>query len=110
VSYHYPKALRLRSRRDFQRMGRQQTRLKGNYILIDVRENQTSVTRLGITVTRQFGDSHKRNRFKRLVREAFRLGYPDLIKGLDLNIRPCNPEATLQQIQSELRYFLEKEV
>lgn len=108
VNHRFPKALRLLSRRDYQRMGKQHTRLSGTYLLIDYRENQTPVSRLGITVTRQFGDSHKRNRFKRLVREAFRLCYPSLRKGLDINIRPRNgsDKATLQMIQQELLHLL----
>lgn len=44
--------------------------------------------RLGITVSRKFGKSHQRNRFKRIVREAFRLCQHQLPTSLELVIRP----------------------
>jgi len=90
-------------------MGRHCKRHNGKLIAIDVRENRSSVTRLGITVTKKFGDAHHRNRFKRMVREAFRLAYADLCRGIDLNIRPVgkNHDLSMQQIQEELLHFLQ---
>jgi ribonuclease P protein component len=83
-------------------------RYNGAFFAIDVRKNNLEVTRVGITVTRRFGDAHRRNRFKRLVREAFRLCQHDLIKGVDLNIRPYPKkfQLTMQQVQAELLRFL----
>lgn len=45
-------------------------------------------TRLGITVTKKFGKAHHRNKFKRRVKEAFRVSKNYLIRGVDLVIRP----------------------
>jgi len=44
--------------------------------------------RLGITVTRRYGKSHLRNRFKRLVREVFRIHSQELPQGLDIIVKP----------------------
>jgi ribonuclease P protein component len=88
VKATFPKELRLRSRRDYQRMAYQFKRLVGNFIIIYCKENQRQITRLGITVSRKFGKAHERNRFKRVIREAYRLCHHDLPQGLDLNIRP----------------------
>ena len=85
---NYPKALRLRTRRDFQRMAHKSRRHVGNLLIIDSRENHTQRTRLGITVTKRYGKSHVRNRFKRIVREAFRQCHGQLKQGMDLNVRP----------------------
>lgn len=102
--------MRLRSRKDYKRMGMHTKRHNGQYISIEVRNNNSSSTRLGITVTRRFGDAYRRNRFKRLVREAFRLSYPSLIKGLDINVRPHQGcyHLNLYQVQSEFLHFLKQ--
>lgn len=82
----------------------------GKFLAIDVRFNNSPVTRLGITVSKKFGDAHRRNRFKRLVREAFRLNYTALEAGVDLNIRPrfSAQSAALEDVQAELLKFLAK--
>lgn len=100
----FPKYLRLRSRYDYKRMSFKCKRYNGAFFTIDIRQNNSHVTRLGITVTRQFGDAHHRNRFKRIVREAFRLCSSRLIKGVDINIRPFPRlfDLTMAQVQSEL--------
>lgn len=80
----------------------------GRFIIVEVRANQTPYTRLGVTVTRHYGKSHERNRFKRLTREAFRKTRHSLIQGYDLNIRPRSiaKEATSAAIQQELCHLV----
>lgn len=83
-------------------------RYTGAFFYLDVRHNGSSLTRLGLTLTRHFGDSHRRNRFKRIAREAFRLCYDRLVKGIDINIRPFpgHFDLTPVQVQEELLSFL----
>lgn len=106
--FSFPKKLRLRTRYDYKRMASRCKRFSGAFFTIEVRKNDSAVTRLGITVTKRFGDAHCRNRFKRVVREGFRLCYSELVKGLDLNVRPLNGcfELTMPQAQAELLRFL----
>lgn len=102
--------MRLCKRRDFLRMNHQSKAYIGRLIIIEVRPNQLLRTRLGITVTKRFGKSHDRNRFKRIVREAFRLSVGLLITGFDLNIRPRSQAKSTSSdaVLSEIIYLIGK--
>lgn len=61
-------------------------------------------TRLGLVVSRRCGNAVARNRWKRMLREAFRLTLPDLPGGLDLVVIPRNREVpSLAELQESLR-------
>lgn len=85
-------------------MANQSKSYVGRFIIVEARANQSLHTRLGVTVSRHYGKSHERNRFKRIVREAFRSGRDSLISGYDLNIRPRSiaKEAMSKDIHLEL--------
>jgi ribonuclease P protein component len=104
VTYSFPKSVRLRKRSQYQRMAMQAKRHVGCWIIIESRQNQSSQVRLGITVSKKYGKAHDRNRFKRIVREAFRLCRHQLRVGQDLNIRPrsSSKNAKTQDIIQEL--------
>jgi ribonuclease P protein component len=50
--------------------------------------NGRARSRLGLVVSRRFGNAVRRNRFKRLVREAFRLSQAKLPQGVDFVVLP----------------------
>jgi ribonuclease P protein component len=79
-------------------------RLVGEMICIDWRASNYSCLRLGITASKRFGAAHERNRFKRLVREAFRLSMQKLPSGLDINVSPRHraKSATMARVQEEM--------
>lgn len=85
--FGFPKRLKLRKRAEFLR-AKQGRRLIGQTICIDWRRTSQQETRLGITASTRYGNSPERNRFKRRIREAFRLARPLLPCSLDLNISP----------------------
>jgi ribonuclease P protein component len=63
----------------------------------------SALSRLGVTVTKKVGTAVRRNRVKRLVREAFRL-CPDLLpSGIDLVViaKEGAPELGLSDVQAE---------
>ncbi len=95
--------MRLLRSRDYALCARHSMQRSGRYLQLQIRKKQPSL-KLGITVTRKYGKATKRNRFKRLMREAFRLLQHDLPKDLHLNIRPTPQaySATLSDIQQEL--------
>lgn len=102
--------MRLRSRQHYQRMVKPLKRYTGQWILVDIRLSSQSFSRLGITVTRKFGTSCQRNRFKRLARETFRHFYPSFKYHFDVLIRPRSRalEAKFSNIQQEFNSFMER--
>ena len=99
----FSKKDRLLRRRDFKRVSREGRRLVGTRLCIDWVKSSKG-TRLGITASAHYGNSPERNRFKRLVREAFRLSRAELPSGIDLNIVPRKlaKTATFADIKAEL--------
>jgi ribonuclease P protein component len=110
VIYCFPKSLRLCKRSDYQRLFSFEARYVGRFVTLELRSNQFKLTRLGITVSRRYGKAVLRNRFKRIVREAFRLSKHQLVVGFDINIRPrtASISAKPKDIQEDFIRFLTK--
>ena len=100
--------MRLRTRKQYRRMTQCTHRYVGPQVIVEARHGKSLAAKLGITVTRRYGKSHKRNRFKRIVREAFRLMYPMFPSGLEILVKPCSAaeSATSNDIQHEFTEFL----
>lgn len=83
-----PRELRLRRAADFQRVYRRRCRLSDQYLLAYGCENNLPYPRLGLAVNRRVGKAVVRNRWKRLLREAFRQQAALLPAGIDLVLSP----------------------
>ena len=60
-------------------------------------------SRLGLSIGRVFGNAPRRNRLKRLIREAFRLEQHRIPAGLDLVVRPRkDSDPTLAMVRQSL--------
>jgi len=98
------RAVRIRSRRDFDRLIAARLRASNRWITVYGNRGPARSARLGVAVGRAVGSAVQRNRRKRLVREAFRRMRHELPAGTDwiIVVRP-GPEPTVEQLQDSLR-------
>ena len=111
VNKKFPKSVRVLQRSHFLSILKQGRHFLGNDVRIEYkRHSKSPFPKLGITVSRRYGKAHDRNRFKRVVREAFRELRGVLPADLELNISPKKnrPELTMFSILTDLKGLLEK--
>src|SRR4029079_1230960 len=74
----FPKRARLLRASEFERVFEVRTSASDQWVVLYGAANDLGHPRLGLTVSRQRGGAVGRNRWKRLLREAFRLTQHDL--------------------------------
>lgn len=84
----FPKSVRLLSRGDFRRVYERGSWLSDDLLKLAGELTELPHPRLGLAVSRQVGSAVERNRWKRLIREAFRLARAELPPGLDFIVVP----------------------
>lgn len=89
ASREFGKNRRLRRHAEFQKVFDSGQRIRGRFLTLLIAPGQGSLTRLGIVASRKLGDSVRRNRAKRLIRELFRqLESPESLAGVDIVVIP----------------------
>ena len=89
----FPKSRRLRTREEFSAVYDAKVRESRGPLVIYAMPNGLGFPRLGLSTSRKVGTAARRNRIRRLLREAFRHLQHDLPAGYDLLIilRPHEP-------------------
>ena len=94
---------RVRRAADFRRAYQLRCRASDPYLVVFVHGNGLEHARLGLSVSRKVGAAVVRNRWKRLLREAFRLSCHRLPEGVDLVVIPrCEAIPTLKVLGESL--------
>ena len=108
MNHGFPKKERLLKRKEFQLVFDKGEKFGNNQLKIYALSNGNSVSRLGLVVGRKFGNSPRRNRFKRILREAYRLNKSLLNNGADIVVipRPGLTELSLNAIEDDFKVIL----
>jgi ribonuclease P protein component len=94
---------RVRSRQDFQRVYAQRCRVADESLVVSGGATDHPHPRLGLAIPRAVGSAVARNRWKRLIRTAFRLTRTRLPAGVDLVVSPRRgAEPQLAALQASL--------
>src|SRR5262245_49898721 len=102
-SFRFRPQEHLRRPSDFRRVYARRRSVSDDSLIVYACENGLTYLRLGLSVSRKFGPATKRNRLRRLYREAFRLTRQEMAGGLDLVIIPRNSEEpTLDELKQAL--------
>jgi len=86
MRYTFPRELRLTTPEQFRAVRERGTAKYAGPLRVAGLANGLDRNRLGLAVSRRFGNAVRRNRMKRRLREAFRLAQHDLPTGFDLVI------------------------
>jgi ribonuclease P protein component len=106
-----PAAARLHTARQFQRVYQRGHRATGQLItVVALRSKGGGGARLGVSVSKDHGAAVRRNKIKRLLREAFRLERRAFPSGLDVVLIPRrrDEKLLLADLRAELAQLVER--
>jgi ribonuclease P protein component len=102
-SHSFPKSAKLLTPREFDRVFGRRCAVSDDRVVLHAALGITDGPRLGLVVSRKVGNSVKRNRWKRALREAFRLTRDEL-PNLDFAVIPRGSEVpSVMQLQDSFR-------
>ena len=93
-NFGFKKNFRLLKRREFLNLRKESRRFYGSCISIDYSFKELKTPKLGITVSKKFGNACARNYFKRSVREAFRLNRSTIPLKMIMQVSPLHGKET----------------
>ncbi len=100
MTFEYLRRQRLSCKEDIDLTYKTGKRVVRGRIRFFFRPNDLDVSRLAISVPNKIGGAVERNRWKRLIREAFRL-HPEIGPGMDILVVPLRPPGTTKRGEVE---------
>jgi ribonuclease P protein component len=107
---HFPKTARLHKSPEFKRVFDARLSAANNILIVFAIPNGLEQSRLGISVSRKIGNAVIRNRWKRIIREAFRKTRTEFARTFDLVVIPQrnSPPPTIQSVIFSLQKLVKK--
>lgn len=96
--FHFQAREHLRRPQDFRRVYDRRRSVSDHWLIVYACENHLEHLRIGFSVSRKIGQATKRNRLRRLYREAFRLTRQQMPTGMDLVLIPRRPDPPTLEI------------
>lgn len=108
-----PGTLRLKTQRDFRSVYGRGKRASGDWVTVVVwprRAGEVNAPRLGVSVSKDHGGAVRRNKLKRVLREAFRLERDRMPQSCDVVLIPKRRDDNLplSALREELPRLIEK--
>ena len=91
MNFRFTKAEHLTRKKEFERVFDEGKIFKNNEVVLYVVPNDFQYSRLGLVVSKKVGNAPRRNRAKRLLREAYRLNKHLLKTHVDIIAIPRHP-------------------
>ena len=103
MPHRFSSAEHIKRPTDFRRRYDRRRSVSNTWIIVYACENGLAWSRLGLSVSRKVGNAVRRNRLRRLYKEAFRLTKHDMPAGLDLVVVPRKADdPTLADLMASL--------
>ena len=115
--YSFKKSFRLLNKNDFLNLRSESRFFVSDVLVFFVKPNLLKRDRLGIAVTKKYGNAVKRNKIKRLIRESFRTENNNLLSVdilVSMNLKKISKakiahEIVVTRINSSLKVAYEKQ-
>ncbi len=100
----------IKKNKEFMKLYKKGKFFVAKYLVLYVMSNKSKVNRIGITASKKFGGSVKRNRMRRLIKESYRHYEGKLKEGFDLVFvaRSSDEMPGFSDIKREMKFLLKK--
>ena len=108
VSFSFKKEMHVRKKWEFRKIRSFGSKYYGKFVCFQYVIDSKSPSKLGLTVSKKYGNAIQRNFFKRRMRELFRVLYPKFANSINVNILPLNAgkEASYLDLQADWENFI----